>query len=1527
MASPNIITDLKDGLNSIDYLEKKEHDLFFVSSSREYSFGNSEKDVLEIGIYNQQKEISSYFTITGSKKETVETYRYFDTDGNAFDDVYSPNKNTPIQDPEKNVLLSIKDVVSAGNVSANNFYLLVNPIFNYFSKDKPLIVKEISNSRKEVKLIKSFKSYEVSGNHVAQLIDGKVVIDGDTTLKFAEGIVHVIKVIGTDVRNIRFSKANGTANQSKASEYLVNVIYKPKSNEIILDATETVPKVLYVYENKSSGESTTIKFSEKVDREDFRLNTEFNSFGKNKFIHKEIFDEISYEISSIKLAETFSNTKRSYSDLISTTKTLLSFQTDNDVLQFLSSIYYGSSEYDFSLGKTIKLPGVVDYIKNHFKFNFEFLGDFVDLNQKFSEIVDSVVLERIKFYNSNAEGRATSASLKLSRNYAHSLLFGLLKSSVSTVEYNYNEKYKSPLKLAINLGKGDFHHILSFKLENKNELWVKLKSPLPLSVTVGGGISISNISIIPTVEMVSYSSEKLEKVIKLKTPNFSLSLNEPSNRTLSTKYYNGEDLEVAREEKNKISVNKKLIDLNTDYSDFSNFVVFSSANLRIKIFKNKYARLTTLSEEIDELTAIDPANSEASDRYSVYSDLERKKLEYDQIIDGFDGYESYLYKSGLFVYDTNLSIFVEESGSSTASSAVEDLLLESEAYDKNNRDSLLNNTPDFIYEDSDNDDYLKFLSMVGHHFDNIYLHITNIGIYKNVGKNISDGLTGKIVSYVLNSLGFKLPPGLSGLIESADTVENYLSSDEKAGLPNSISVDEKTKTIWKRMLINLPSIYKSKGTEECIRQIFSIYGIPNNLITLREFGGGWTNNDVSSSYFSEEKEYLLEFMGEEDEYVRISGSSWLPFKSIDFKVHIDQAPYSSSRIIVPLHEKINYDSATGITAQAYSLGFVKTGKSLGRFYFFIQNTTSTFTTLTEPIYLFSDEPMSVMLRRNYIDDKFDVEQSASTIPIKYDLKVYRASAGGKNIDIQTSFYLSGSLNDTFDAQGYFAFGNSGLNEIEIISEILEDIESEDSSFDFIKEYSEDFTEDAFSGYSLAKFRGCLDRFVIQSTPLSDENFIIRGKNLGSYYQGEPTSSYEDILFRFNLGIPFDFSSASLTDAGYDVSNLNRNFSSSFATLYNFSGSNVTSSLGTGSCLTQSYSYFPHQTKEFIITNEFYTDKVGPSRLENGKVNYFRQTEFDNQLSHEKFLSTKPSYNKFLDSNKIGVFVSPIHERNKDILNFYGNHDIIASISEPSDRYGKRYLKLDELRRQFYRKNMTNKILFNELFSIYKIFIDKSIFETLKLVLPARSKVYSGILIEGTILERSKLEQKPVDILEIRNLNTDIDLKNLVGQAEIISTTTSSVDISYISQENFSGNSNSFNGFGCILDRDNEFNTNVFLDGGSIYTQYNGEIYRVYKKNSTKQKDFFGGRQTRKTVYSIELVPSGSSLYMASYQEVSDVHLFRQINRKPLPFRNSVGKSRQTELTTINIDGIEDRSPVIRINTGPNIKNTNAGLKV
>ena len=78
------------------------------------------------------------------------------------------------------------------------------------------------------------------------------------------------------------------------------------------------------------------------------------------------------------------------------------------------------------------------------------------------------------------------------------------------------------------------------------------------------------------------------------------------------------------------------------------------------------------------------------------------------------------------------------------------------------------------------------------------------------------------------------------------------------------------------------------------------------------------------------------------------------------------------------------------------------------------------------------------------------------------------------------------------------------------------------------------------------------------------------------------------------------------------------------------------------------------------------------------------------------------------------------------------------IGDPSDRYRSNYNRLDELRNYYFQRFDGRDIY--QYINLIKLY-EKSMFEDVKKMLPARVKATTGLLIEPHILERSKIQQK------------------------------------------------------------------------------------------------------------------------------------------------------------------------------------------
>jgi hypothetical protein len=130
------------------------------------------------------------------------------------------------------------------------------------------------------------------------------------------------------------------------------------------------------------------------------------------------------------------------------------------------------------------------------------------------------------------------------------------------------------------------------------------------------------------------------------------------------------------------------------------------------------------------------------------------------------------------------------------------------------------------------------------------------------------------------------------------------------------------------------------------------------------------------------------------------------------------------------------------------------------------------------------------------------------------------------------------------------------------------------------------------------------------------------------------------------------------------------------------------------------------------------------------------------LSPESRASYKASELSNVDANKLGIFFSPSELQNTEIIKFFGEFPLSDLIGDPSDVFKNSYDKFEKFKQIYYSQGFAN-IDFSFFMNIVRFYFDKAMFKYIRGLIPARAKLVDGILIEPTILERPKLELKPL----------------------------------------------------------------------------------------------------------------------------------------------------------------------------------------
>jgi hypothetical protein len=301
------------------------------------------------------------------------------------------------------------------------------------------------------------------------------------------------------------------------------------------------------------------------------------------------------------------------------------------------------------------------------------------------------------------------------------------------------------------------------------------------------------------------------------------------------------------------------IDLNIDYSDFNNFIFYSSATERVKNFHYKLELIEYYNLQLSTLGSI--SGSTAVTNVEEFTNLK------NVLIGGFDKFEKYLYfdsSSRTFTYDLPLAdpnvsyitgSYIDpwpktttsrphtlySSTSSIAQEWYSTLLDNADIYDRANYNSLINGVPLYLRTNTDNEGLETFIHMLGQHYDIIYTYIRNVSKIYSRDEHPKYGVPNELLYSVAKQFGWSLTDGN----QYKDLWEYVLGTNE-AGIPitgsntvgdASLPGKDMTYHIWRRIVNNLPGLLKSKGTKRSVKALLSCYGIPQSMISINEYGG------------------------------------------------------------------------------------------------------------------------------------------------------------------------------------------------------------------------------------------------------------------------------------------------------------------------------------------------------------------------------------------------------------------------------------------------------------------------------------------------------------------------------------------------------------------------------------------------------------------------------------------------------------------------------------------------------------------
>jgi hypothetical protein len=455
--------------------------------------------------------------------------------------------------------------------------------------------------------------------------------------------------------------------------------------------------------------------------------------------------------------------------------------------------------------------------------------------------------------------------------FAQSLINEINDSSYYTdylLNFGQNEQYVA-INVALNA------------VESGYEILFKLYQPLPLSVQTKSKLWVVNEKVLPynfRINLDTFITPTPPP--QLRSPNFDISI--PNQGTISTTYGSYQSLVNSLQTLQSSSYQQILsltttqsIDINVDYSNFSNFVFFGSVKQRIENIWTKIGQIEFNKYYINYYTP------QVSATASLQTTIDQLTLDNNTIISQFDGFESWIYFESDYGYTTYPSPALKVNNISkpyeliyyssyptidtSAQQWYNDMIDAATTYDANNYTNLEYATPSFLKDDTNNAPFILFLNMVGHYFDNIWIYLKSVTDIYKANNNLEVGISKDLVYQQLKSLGVHLYNSQAG-----ESVDQYLvganigssSFDDDFSITgqylNNIPRKDLLNEIYKRIYHNLPLLVKTKGTVAGLEYLITTFGIPSNtyisgsaisssILNVKEFGGA-TKAELINGY-------------------------------------------------------------------------------------------------------------------------------------------------------------------------------------------------------------------------------------------------------------------------------------------------------------------------------------------------------------------------------------------------------------------------------------------------------------------------------------------------------------------------------------------------------------------------------------------------------------------------------------------------------------------------------------------------------
>ena len=840
---------------------------------------------------------------------------------------------------------------------------------------------------------------------------------------------------------------------------------------------------------------------------------------------------------------------------------------------------------------------------------------------------------------------------------------------------------------------------------------LKLNAPAPQNYIIGDELWLAQqVSNDYNSDTTIVRGDELRNTKAIAGANFDILAKRSTN--ISTNYKDKEDL-VSTNNTTSFGIQDQLVSsslvegikLNTDFRSFENYVTYSSAKSRLESFDYKMQLIDAYDTRIKELTTdlngLPASAASASDAFVNNIQLTRARK--SGILGGFDSYEKYLYYESASYESSSYGEFWPTTWpksndtkpyinySATSSQAIswyEGAIASASLYDNNNQASLYKAVPSFVLEDDNNETYNKLVTVVGHYFDDIIPYIKQYTTLYDRNESLSEGLSKDLLHMVGQSLGFEFENG-----QALDELWAYALGTNENGTSDTIyntTVEDTMKGTWKRIINNLPYLVKTKGTERCLRALINCFGIPDTILRIREYGGHEGGFDKKSDsvynrfYYGLTVGYNGQTTGAPAQQVNA------PWVALNQNSRFPQ----TIELRVRMAKEQNKDQTIFEVPDKWKVRSYKSGNN--SYIGFYLSGSQGWATASVSSSIYNSEWHHLALRR---ENQTDTTSDNQTYTLIAKSTNYNKVVSTQTASLSIDGGASASYNNSFPTAGNLWIPGTGSYAL-----------------------NASHSMDLFSGsvQELRYWSSELQDSIIDNHALAPTSF--QG-NTDGVFTGS-TSSFDTLAYRLTLGSD----NTKTLDLHYPAT-------SSF----NSQHPNQESVLPTSSFYNMTSSAYVSVVEE----NSLEWPDLGANRSISTKIRIDSTALVGNQLYTNTKAEKPLTDNNPPDSGRLGIYLAPVNEVNQDIAEQFGGISIDDYIGNPSHKSYGDYPDLQALQREYTKKySGLNKP--NEYIRLLQHY-NSALFQLIKQFVPYRANTQTGLLIEPTILERSKIATPPPQV--------------------------------------------------------------------------------------------------------------------------------------------------------------------------------------